>query len=110
MDAHSFNDMGMSNFLVQNNFGASVGGPVWHTGKTFFFVNYEGLRNVETMAMVDTVPTAAEDAGDFSQSGVNIYDPATTQANPNFNPEPACEQDKSAVSSASSLNITACRM
>jgi Carboxypeptidase regulatory-like domain len=86
MDAHSFNDMGMSNFLVQNNFGASVGGPVWHTGKTFFFVNYEGLRNVETMAMVDTVPTAAEDAGDFSQSGVNIYDPTTTQANPNFNP------------------------
>jgi hypothetical protein len=86
MDAHSFNDMGMSNFLVQNNFGASVGGPVWHTGKTFFFVNYEGLRNVETMAMVDTVPTAAEDSGDFSQSGVNIYDPTTTQANPNFNP------------------------
>ncbi|WP_348261698.1 carboxypeptidase-like regulatory domain-containing protein [Telmatobacter sp. DSM 110680] len=86
MDAHSFNDMGMSNFLVQNNFGASVGGPVWHTGKTFFFVNYEGLRNVETMAMVDTVPTAAEATGDFSQSGVNIYDPATTQANPSFNP------------------------
>ncbi len=86
MDAHSFNDMGMSNFLVQNNFGASIGGPVWHIGKTFFFVNYEGLRNVETMAMVDTVPTAAEDAGDFSQSGVNIYDPTTTQANPNYNP------------------------
>ena len=63
MDAHSFNDMGMSNFLVQNNFGASIGRPVWHIGKTFFFVNYEGLRNVETMAMVDTVPTAAEDCG-----------------------------------------------
>ena len=86
MDAHSFNDMGMSNFLVQNNFGASVSGPVWHTHKTFFFLNYEGLTNVETMAMVDTVPTAAEVAGDFSQSGVNIYDPATTTANPNFNP------------------------
>ena len=86
MDAHSFNDMGMSNFLVQNNFGASAGGPVWHTGKTFFFVNYEGLRNVETMAMVDTVPTAAEDSGDFSQSGVNIYDPTTAQANPSYNP------------------------
>lgn len=86
MDAHSFNDMGMSNFLVQNNFGASVGGPVWHAGKTFFFVNYEGLRNVETMAMVSTVPTDAEAAGDFSQSGVDIYDPTTTQANPSFNP------------------------
>jgi hypothetical protein len=86
MDAHSFNDMGMSNFLVQNNFGASVGGPIKHTGKTFFFLNYEGLTNVETMAMVDTVPTAEEVAGDFSQSGVNIYDPATTTTNPNFNP------------------------
>ena len=86
MDAHSFNDMGMSNFLVQNNFGASIGGPVWHTGKTFFFVNYEGLRNVETMAMVDTVPTPAEVGGDFSQSGVNIYDPTTTQPNPGYNP------------------------
>ncbi|HEY2467385.1 MAG TPA: carboxypeptidase regulatory-like domain-containing protein [Terracidiphilus sp.] len=86
MDAHSFSDMGMSNFLVQNNFGTSIGGPVWHAGKTFFFVNYEGLRNVETMAMVDTVPTAAEDAGDFSQSGVDIYDPTTSQPNPNYNP------------------------
>ncbi len=86
LDAHSFNQMGTSNFLVQNNFGASIGGPVWHTGKTFFFVNYEGLRHVEIDAMVDTVPTAAEDSGDFSQSGVDIYDPATTAPNPNFNP------------------------
>ena len=86
MDAHSFNQMGSSNFLVQNNFGASLGGPVRHTGKTFFFLNYEGLRLVETMAMVDTVPTAAEVTGDFSQSGVNIYDPTSTQPNPSFNP------------------------
>ncbi len=86
MDAHSFNQMGSSNFLVQNNFGASLGGPAWHASKTFFFVNYEGLRHVETDAMVDTVPTAAEDSGDFSQSGVDIYDPTTTAPNPNFNP------------------------
>jgi Carboxypeptidase regulatory-like domain/TonB-dependent Receptor Plug Domain len=58
MDAHSFNEMGNGNFLVQNNFGASLGGPVWRSKKTFFFVNYEGLRHVETMMMVDTVPTA----------------------------------------------------
>ena len=86
LDAHSFNQMGTSNFLVQNNFGASVGGPLPHLGKTFFFVNYEGLRHVEIDAMVDTVPTAAEASGDFSQSGVNIYDPNTTQSNPNYNP------------------------
>jgi hypothetical protein len=86
MDAHSFNQMGSSNFLVQNNFGASLGGPIKHTGKTFFFLNYEALRHVETDAMVDTVPTAAEDSGDFSQSGVNIYDPSTTTPNPSYNP------------------------
>jgi hypothetical protein len=86
LDAHSFNQMGGSNFLVQNNFGASLGGPVKHTGKTFFFLNYEALRHVETEAMVDTVPTAAEASGDFSQSGVDIYDPATTAANPAYNP------------------------
>jgi hypothetical protein len=85
MDAHSFNQMGTSNFLVQNNFGASFGGPVKHTGKTFFFLNYEALRHVETDAMVNTVPTGAEDFGDFSQSGVNIYDPSTTAPNPGYN-------------------------
>ena len=86
MDARSFDEMNGMNFLVQNNFGASLGGPIRHAGKTFFFTNYEGLRHVETMVMVDTVPTAAEDAGDFSHSGVNIYDPASTAPNPNYNP------------------------
>jgi len=85
MDAHSFNQMGTSNFLVQNNFGASFGGPVKRTGKTFFFLNYEALRHSEMDTMVDTVPTAAEDSGDFSQSGVDIYDPNSTTTNPNYN-------------------------
>ena len=86
MDAHSFNQMGSSNFLVQNNFGGSFGGPLKHAGKTFFFLNYEALRHVETDAMVDTVPTAAEASGDFSQSGVDIFDPSTTAPNPNYDP------------------------
>ncbi len=86
MDARSFNEMNGMNFLVQNNFGASLGGPVRHMGKTFFFANYEALRHVKTMVMVDTVPTAAETAGDFSQSGVDIYDPASTAPNPSYNP------------------------
>jgi hypothetical protein len=85
MDATSFNTMG-NNFQVQNNFGASVGGPVLRAHKTFFFVNYEGPRDVETDTMIDTVPTAAEDSGDFGQSGVDIYDPTTTQPNPSYNP------------------------
>jgi hypothetical protein len=86
MDAHSFDAMGSGNFLVQNNFGAAVGGPIPHAGKTFFFLNYEALRHVQTDVMIDTVPTAAEESGDFSQSGVDIYDPNTTTKNPDYNP------------------------
>ena len=87
MDAHSFNEMSSGNFLVQNNFGASLGGPIWRKKKTFFFVNYEALRHIETITMVDTVPMPEEVGGDFSMSGVDIYDPTTTQPNPSFNPQ-----------------------
>ncbi len=38
------------------------------------------------MTSISTVPTAVEAGGDFSQSGVNIFDPANGHANPNFNP------------------------
>jgi hypothetical protein len=73
MDAHSFDAMG-NNHMVQNNFGASFGGPIVRS-RTFFFVNYEGFRHAMAMTMIDTVPTPEEIAGDFSMSGVNIYDP-----------------------------------
>src|SRR6266481_2438672 len=73
MDANSFNSMG-NNHLVQNNFGASLGGPIKHNN-TFFFVNFEGFRHAMADTMIDTVPTLAEIQGDFSQSNVNIYDP-----------------------------------
>ena len=85
LDAHSFNDMGGTNHLVQNNFGGSLSGPLF-AKHTFFFVNYEGLRHVQADTMTDTVPTPDEVAGDFSMSGVTIYDPNTTVTNPNFNP------------------------
>ncbi len=86
LDAHSFNDMGGTKHLVQNNFGASLGGPVPVGKHTFFFLNYEGLRHVQADSMTQTVPTTDEVNGDFSMSGVTIYDPATTKANPNYNP------------------------
>ncbi|MFZ0411866.1 MAG: carboxypeptidase-like regulatory domain-containing protein [Candidatus Acidiferrales bacterium] len=84
MDASTFESMG-NNHLVQNNFGASLGGPLVGK-KTFFFVNYEGLRLAQADAQILTVPTPAEINGDFSMSGVNIYDPTTTHANPQYNP------------------------
>ena len=78
MDARNFNEMEGTSHLVRNNFGASLGGPL-KGGKTFFFVNYEGLRKSEADAVVDTVPTAAEAAGDFSHSGANIFNPNSSQ-------------------------------
>jgi len=86
MDASPFAAMG-NNHLVQNNFGASFGGPLLGGKKnTFFFLNYEGLRLSQADAQILTVPTLAEIQGDFSMSAVNIYDPTTAVPNPNYNP------------------------
>jgi Carboxypeptidase regulatory-like domain len=86
MDASTFGSMG-NNHLVQNNFGGSFGGPLLkRTKKTFFFLNYEGLRLSQADAQVLTVPTRDEIAGDFSMGGVNIYDPASAVANPSYDP------------------------
>jgi len=83
MDASTFASMG-NNHLVQNNFGASFGGPL--IGKnTFFFINYEGLRLSQADAQILTVPTMAELQGDFSMSSAAIYDPTTAVPNPSYN-------------------------
>src|SRR5712671_804191 len=84
LDATTFNSMG-NNHLVQNNFGASFGGPIAHT-ETFFFVNYEGFRHSMAHTTIDTVPTLAEINGDFTQSGINIYHPSSSHPNPTFDP------------------------
>ena len=84
LDASTFDSMG-NNHMVQNNFGASFGGPIAHT-QTFFFVNYEGFRHAMAHTMIDTVPTLAEITGDFTQSGINIYNPSSSHPNPGFDP------------------------
>ncbi len=86
MDATTFGSMG-NNHLVQNNFGASFGGPLLgRDKKTFFFLNYEGLRLAQADAQILTVPTTDEIGGDFSMSNTKIYDPTTAVANPNYDP------------------------
>ena len=83
MDASTLGSMG-NNHLVQNNFGASFGGPLIGK-KTFFFLNYEGLRLAQADAQTLTVPTPAEIQGDFSARPMKIYDPTTAVANANYN-------------------------
>jgi hypothetical protein len=75
----------------QNQFGGLVSGPVWipkvYNGhnRTFFLFAYEGWRYNQVAESKFWVPTAAELAGDFSHSILQqqIYDPATTQPDPN---------------------------
>lgn len=74
----------------RNQFGFSAGGPVYlpllYNGrnKTFFFTDFEGLRQSSASNLNTTVPTALQRSGDFSQTRnavgapIVIYDPTTT--------------------------------
>ncbi len=91
--------------LVQNQFGASLGGPI-QKNKTFFFVNYEGFRFSNQVYQIETVPTAAEREGNFSQSGQSIYNPFSATSNPNFNPNlPVSPSNPQLIRAAFSNNI-----
>src|SRR5579875_1649571 len=78
---------------IENDGGGYIGGPLkaplfWSgRKKSYFFVNFEAYRSVgATTKPILTVPTAAMRSGDFSEWPYPIYDPNTTQPNPNFNP------------------------
>jgi hypothetical protein len=75
----------------QNQFGGALSGPLTiphiYNGhdRTFWFVSYdEGIYNKVNSAQSTWVPTAAEIGGDFSAWPFPIYNPATTQPNPNY--------------------------
>jgi len=66
LDARNFfaSDRGT---LRRNQFGFAVGGPI-RRNKTFFFGNYEPLRQVEGQLSLSIVPTDAQKRGDFSSA------------------------------------------
>ncbi len=91
--------------LKQHDYGLTFGGPVWipkiYNGKnkTFFFGSVEWFKNrAGSGAFTTTVPTPEMYKGDFSKwvdsTGKQqiIYDPATTRANPNYNPNAAISE------------------
>ena len=80
----------------RNQFGWALSGPVYlpklYNGKnkTFFFMDYFGMRERKGLTFVNTVPTAETRVGNFANftdtKGVllRIYDPLTTRLNPAF--------------------------
>ena len=56
--------------LRRHQFGASLGGPVTRNS-TFFFANFEGLRETRAQTRTTNVPSLAERQGDFSSSTGN---------------------------------------
>jgi len=73
-----------SDGLKRNQFGATLGGPVWipklYNGrdKTFFFASYQGTRLRQAPAQAQIiVPSAAMRAGDFSALSKPLNNPFT---------------------------------
>ncbi len=58
----------------QNQFGASLGGPV-KRNKVFFFANYEGFRQLVPNDLYNLVPTGNQMAGNFGADTQQLYNP-----------------------------------
>jgi carboxypeptidase family protein/TonB-dependent receptor-like protein len=74
---------------TRDQYGFALNGPI-RKDKTFFFVDYEGVRQKDPVDIVATVPTPEMRLGDFSQSSNIIYNPYDCSL-PNPDPDgPPC--------------------
>ena len=64
----------------QNQFGATFGGPILK-GKTFFFVDYEGLRVRRATPQLLAIPTQDQIQGNFSDQ-LDLSSPVMNDGNP----------------------------
>jgi hypothetical protein len=65
--------------LVQNQFGAALGGPILKN-KLFFFTDYEGFRSAAHNLAYSTLPTASQRLGNL---GIPVANPFTGVIYPN---------------------------
>jgi hypothetical protein len=80
------NDLDARNFFLpsvsklnRNQFGATIGGPI-RKNKTFFFGNYEGLRERRGVETFLSVPVDPWRQGDFSGQRTAVNDPLASGA------------------------------
>jgi hypothetical protein len=74
----------------RNEFGGTIGGPLVRHGKTFFFGEYQGFRQVLGTTQVFAVPTAAERQGidTTTYPGDTLYVPVNPAIAPLLNRYP----------------------
>jgi hypothetical protein len=72
---------------IFNQYGFAFGGPIWipklvhGKNKLFFFLDFQGTKRRQYAASTNlTLPNTAMRSGDFSATGVTIYDPLTGNA------------------------------
>lgn len=96
----------------KNDFGGSVGGPVWIPklynghGKTFFFFSWEQFRQQQGATVVSTIPSAAERQGDFSA----LLGPATGATNPCDGNAPVFQGEIFDPTTTQTIGGVTCRM
>ena len=73
-DARDYFNSGEKPDHVRDQYGFSLGGPI-KKSKTFFFVDFEKVRQQDPINLSGIVPTDLERQGDFSQSPANLPDP-----------------------------------
>ena len=75
-DARDFFNTGAKPDHVRDQYGFALGGPI-KRNKTFFFVDFEKIRQQDPGNLEGIVPTDLERTGDFSQSLANLSDDPT---------------------------------
>ncbi|HWZ51889.1 MAG TPA: TonB-dependent receptor [Granulicella sp.] len=71
LDAPNYFDSGKTPPFKRNQFGGSIGGPLWRD-HTFFFIDYEGNRQSTGITNTVTVPSAQARAGHLSTGDITV--------------------------------------
>jgi hypothetical protein len=78
-DSRDFFNSGEKPDHIRDQYGFALGGPI-KKNKTFFFVDFEKVRQQDPVNLDGIVPTDLERQGDFSQSPANLPDPNNPDA------------------------------
>jgi len=91
LDAANFFEQGQRSPFKRNQFGGDIGGPIIKD-RTFFFADYEGIRQSQGIPNVDSVPSPNARQGILSSGNVTVS--AAAKAYLALYPTPAaCGQD-----------------